>query len=84
MLELTEVEAKLDANGQCRPLAFVYHRRRVDIGSYGRRWVREGFEHFLVMDHNRKVYELAYDGSEKRWFLIRTPDSYGPHRPSAV
>lgn len=82
--DLTQVETELDRHGQLRPLAFSVEGVRVQIVSYGRQWIAQGVRHYLVMDRERRVYELAHHRSEGRWVLVRSPDSFGPRRIRAT
>jgi hypothetical protein len=82
--KLTEVETRLDASGSYRPAAFNYAGKRIQVISYGRHWEADGAHHFLVMDRQNRVYELAYVQGENEWELIRSPESFGPQRPQAA
>ena len=82
--KLTNVETRLDASGSLRPAAFNYAGKRIQVISYGRHWEADGAHHFLVMDRQNRVYELAYDPVENSWEMIRTPDRFGPQRPHAA
>ena len=77
---ISEVETRLDAAGDIRPLAFTYEGQRIHIASYGRQWETEGGHHYLVMDPKGNVFELAYCRADNNWNLVRTPNSFGPQR----
>jgi hypothetical protein len=83
-IEYSDVEATLDGSGQLLPVAFSYEGNRVVVVSYGRQWNTEEAHHYLVMDSQRRVYELAHNRAEDRWVLKRTPESFGSSRPGAA
>ena len=79
-----EVEMQMDTAGMVRPLSFRYRGQRIRVVSYGRQWETDGGWHYLVMDRQNRVYELAYDRVEDRWALIQSPDDYGPQSRQAT
>ena len=49
--------------------------------SHGRRWEQDGQLHFLVQDDRQGTYELAFEPSEGRWSLLRSPQDFGGRGP---
>lgn len=76
MSEAIAVEARFEAEGTLRPIAFEWKGQRFIIESYGRRWEENGTQHFLVMVHGEQVYEITFLHGENQWKLKRTPQDF--------
>lgn len=83
MTEIEQVETKVVSPGWLRPLAFSYKGQRIPVVSYGRQWVEDGIEHYLVMDSRQRVFQLAHHQAENRWTLEKSPGDFGPNRRRA-
>jgi hypothetical protein len=78
MPEPTEVEVRVDADGQVTPLAFTWRGQRMSVTGAGRRWVEADGEHILVMTPGERIFELLRS-PDGRWGIVRAPD-----RPAVV
>ena len=78
MPEPTEVEVRVDADGQATPLAFTWRGQRMSVIGVGRCWVEADGGHILVMTPGERVFELLHL-SDGRWEVVRAPD-----RPAVV
>ncbi len=76
MNEAIGVEARFNAGGQIRPLAFIWRGRRYRILSLGRQWDEKGERLFLVMTTGKKIFEIAYLPAEGAWRLRNTPEHF--------
>ena len=81
MRELIIVETRLSAGGELLPQSFHWRGRRFLVLSHGRRWEQAGQLHFLVQDDRQGTYELAFEPSEGRWSLLRSPQDFGGRHP---
>jgi hypothetical protein len=81
MRELITVETRLNADGELLPQCFHWRGRRLLVLSHGRRWEEAGQLHFLVQDDRQGTYELAFEPSEGRWSLLRSPQDFGGRGP---
>jgi hypothetical protein len=81
MKEPIAVEARFEAEGILRPLAFEWQGKRFIITNLGRQWEKEGMLHFLVMTTGDHVFELVHLQGENRWLLSRIPQDFKPHTP---
>ena len=81
MRELITVESRLNAEGELLPQSFHWRGRRLRVLSHGRRWEQDGRLHFLVQDDRQGTYELAFEPSEGRWSLLRSPRDFGGRGP---
>lgn len=80
MSEIIAVEARFEADGTIRPLAFFRRGRRYRVASLGRQWEQGDERHFLVMTPSEQVYELVYQSGEGCWKLQRQPKDFRPPR----
>lgn len=80
MSEIIAVEARFEADGNIRPLAFFRRGRRYRVASLGRQWEQGDERHFLVMTPSEQVYELVYQSGEGCWKLQRQPKDFRPPR----
>ena len=71
------VEARFEADGSIRPLAFMLDQQLIRIASLGRQWEHNGERHFLVMSPDERVHELAYLPQQGVWRLCRRPQAPG-------
>lgn len=78
MSEIIAVEARFEADGTIRPLAFNHHGVRYRVSSLGRQWEQGDELHFLVMTPSEQIYELVYQPSEGCWKLQRQPKDFRP------
>jgi hypothetical protein len=81
MKELITVESRLNADGELLPQSFRWRGRRLRVLSHGRSWEQAGQLHFLVQDDRQGTYELAFEPSEGRWSLLRSPQDFGGRGP---
>ncbi|MDH7485055.1 MAG: hypothetical protein QHJ81_02130 [Anaerolineae bacterium] len=70
------VQARFDAQGQVRPVAFVWRSRTRYITEWGRQWVEEtGADAprrcFLVQTASGDTFELQLELKTLRWWLHR-------------
>ena len=79
MSESIAVEARFEANGTLRPIAFEWKGQRFFIESHGRRWEENGSQHFLVMVQGKQVFEIAFLQGEDQWQLLRSPQDFNRH-----
>jgi hypothetical protein len=72
--EAVAVEARFEADGRVRVLAFERRGRRVEVASSGRQWDASDGRHILVMAPSEKVYELLYQPAlaGSPWRLVRS------------
>jgi nicotinamide-nucleotide amidase len=68
-LQLVEVHARFDEDGQAYPLVFVLDADRIPVASTGRRWEDSDGHHILVQDYQDRVYELLHSTSSRQWYL---------------
>lgn len=68
--EPTDVEARFAEDGAVRVLSFTWKGKRWPVVSQGRQFTKAGHLHTLVMTTRERVYELAYDSGEKRWYVV--------------
>ncbi|MDQ7029752.1 MAG: hypothetical protein Q9O62_08245 [Ardenticatenia bacterium] len=69
-----DVEARFWSDGRIEPLAFRWRGRRHAISGHGRQWRDlRGYYHFLVMTPPDQIWELAFDPTTVRWYLVRHP-----------
>ncbi len=68
--EPTEVEARFAEDGAVRVLSFTWKGKRWPVVSQGRQSTKAGRLHTLVMTTRERVYELAYDPEERRWYVV--------------
>jgi hypothetical protein len=73
------VEARFEAEGTLRPVAFEWKGKRFIIVNQGRQWEKNGIQHFLVMTTDDHVFELAYLQGENQWKLLRCPEDFNRH-----
>ncbi len=78
MSESITVEARFEADGTIRPLAFTHHGVQYQVVSLGRQWEQGDERHFLVMTASEQVYELVYQSREGCWKLQRQPKDFRP------
>jgi hypothetical protein len=78
MSEIIAVEARFEADGTIRPLAFFHDGARYQVASLGRQWEQGDERHFLVMTPSEQVYELVYQLNEGCWKLQRQPKDFQP------
>ena len=76
MSEPIAVEARFEANGTLRPIAFEWKGQRFIIENHGRRWEENGTQHFLVMVQGEQVFEIAFLQGENQWQLLRSPQDF--------
>lgn len=70
-METIEVTARFDLEGRITPLQFTWQGRTYTIDSTGRRWEDDARRRrFLVMAPVERVFELVFDPSDLRWFVI--------------
>ena len=74
MSEAIAVEARFEADGKVRVLAFERKGRRVEVTASGRQWEAPDGRHLLVMAPAEQVYELLYQpaAANSPWLLVRT------------
>ncbi|GMR11767.1 MAG: hypothetical protein BMS9Abin28_2609 [Anaerolineae bacterium] len=75
-----QVEQRLDADSETRPLAFIWRGTRWIVNSVGRTWESDGERHYLVMVQGDRVFELAHSGTTGSWRMVRRPEDFGPNR----
>lgn len=63
------VEARLQADGTIRPLAFVWRGQHLKVSDWGRSWQRDEQHHFLVMTPDQRVWELRFYPAALRWTI---------------
>ncbi len=63
----SSVDARFEADGMIRPLAFVCKGRSMRITDWGRRWEKEGTRHFLVMTMGDRIWELRFMPATLKW-----------------
>ncbi len=74
MSEAVAVEARFEADGRVRVLAFERRGRRVEVAASGRQWDAGDGRHVLVMAPSEEVYELLYQAAPAgaAWRLVRS------------
>jgi hypothetical protein len=80
MSEIITVEARFEADGTIRPLAFFWRGARHKVASHGRQWEQGDERHYLVMTPGEQIFELVYQSAESRWKLQREPEDFRPPR----
>jgi hypothetical protein len=75
-MELIDVTARFNSQGEMTPLAFTWKGISFTVDSTGRRWEDERGQHILVIIPGGRTFELLYTTLEKAWYLI--PISLGP------
>jgi len=72
--EAVAVEARFEADGRVRLLAFERRGRRVEVASSGRQWDAGDGRHSLVVTPSEEVYELLYQPAlaGSPWLLVRS------------
>lgn len=65
----SSVEARFEADGTIRPLAFVWKGRSMRITDWGRQWEKEGSRHFLVMTLGLRIWELRFMPLSLEWSI---------------
>jgi hypothetical protein len=68
-MEVIEVTAHFDVQGNITPLHFNWKERVYQVESTGRHWRDAEGWHILVMVAGERMYELIYRNSDGRWFL---------------
>jgi hypothetical protein len=68
-MELIDVTAHFDKEGQSHPLHFTWNGRSYTVESTGRRWQDENGQHILVMIPGDHTFELIFQPQEGRWYL---------------
>ena len=71
-MEIVEVTAYFDAQGNVTPKSFRWNGRNYVVESTGRRWQDDAGQHILVMAGGERVFELLFALPEGRWYLQPT------------
>jgi len=71
--EAIAVEARFEADGKVRVLAFERRGRRTIVATTGRQWEADDGRHILVMTPSEEVLELLYRPASGAppWLLVR-------------
>lgn len=79
MSEPITVEARFEADGRVRVLAFERRGERSVVANTGRQWETEDGRHILVMTPTEQVYELLYQPASgaSPWLLLRSLSAGG-------
>lgn len=74
MSEAIAVEARFEADGRVRVMAFERRGERIVVATTGRQWETEDGRHILVMTPSEQVYELLYQPAfgGSPWLLVRS------------
>ncbi len=69
MIDLIEVTAHFDSDGNISPLEFTWNGQLYRIESTGRQWKDENGQHILVMVPGGRVFELQFNPNSSQWLL---------------
>lgn len=71
-MEVIEVVARFDHDGNLTPLRFTWRGSEYRISSTGRIWEDEAGRHFMVMVPGEQIYELLFVPNEMLWHIKRS------------
>lgn len=71
-MELIQVTAHFDLDGNITPTDFTWQGRHYQVESVGRRWQDEQGTHILVMIPGGRVFELLSGSTGGDWYLARS------------
>ncbi len=72
-MELIEVLARFNIEGQMVPESFTLKGVSYKVFSTGRKWIDAEGQHFLVMTAGERVVELVFAPDVMRWYLKPIP-----------
>jgi hypothetical protein len=74
-MDLIEVTARFDIQGNIIPERFVWRRRTYRVNSIGRSWESKDGYHILVMTPGNRAHHLLFVPEEGAWYNVRGGDA---------
>ena len=71
-----DVEVRISAQGELRPLAFTWRGQPYPVTGVGRSYLQGEDRYILVMTPGDRIFELRWRMPDNRWFVSRAPQQF--------